>query len=199
MIFCDWAMRFVFFIFISLILSEVSAQSIDSNKHHLNGAMKNRVKVNLLNGEAISIYLSNKKIDDYAKRFYLGEIDYKNPNVLNGILDSALVCQTEVRPFYFFLFNRVVDLSDGTFDDIIAARCRQYIEKYPCDFFNSFNQPEQTINVVRWTMLIGSDLKNKGSFALFRGGIDSKVKSSCPDIQDLLKSFMMEVRMCLIR
>lgn len=192
-------MRFVFFVLISLIYSRANAQVVDSNKHHVNGAFKNRVKVIALNDKSIGFYLSSSKIDDNAKRFYKGEVDFKVTNVLNGILDSALVCGSDVRPFYFFLLNRIVDLSDGTFDDLIAARCKQYVEKYPCEFFNSFNEPEQTINVVRWTTLIGSDLKDKGSYALFRGGVDSKMKSGCTDVQDLLRSFMMEVRMCLVR
>lgn len=197
--FCVKDMRFLFFISISLILGGVNAQSIDSNKHHLNGAKKNRVKVNFLKGKTVNFYLSNSKVDNNAKRFYKGEIDLKASKVLNGILDSALVCEEDVRPFYFFLFNRIIELSDGAYDDIIASRCKLYVERYPCDFFNSFNEPEQTINVVRWTTLIGSDLKDKGSFALFRGSLDSKLKASCPDVQDLLKSFMMEVRMCLVR
>lgn len=192
-------MRFVFLIFVSLIFSGANAQTVDSNKQHVNGALRNRVKLINLSDKAIGFYLSNCKIDDNAKRFYKGEVDFKAEKVLERILDSSLVCSEDVRPFYFFLFNRIVDLSDGTFDDLIAARCKQYVEKYPCEFFNSFNEPEQTINVVRWTTLIGSDLKDKGSYALFRGGVDSKVKSGCTDVQDLLRSFMMEVRMCLVR
>ncbi len=192
-------MRFIFFIFISLILGGANAQTVDSNKHHVNGALKNRVKVVALSDKAIDFYLSSGKIDDNAKRFYRGEVDFKASRVLYGILDSVLVCGSDVRPFYFFLLNRIVDLSDGTYDDLIAAKCKEYMERYPCEFFNSFNQPEQTINVVRWTTLIGSNLKDKGSYALFRGSVDSKIKASCPDVYDLLKSFMLEVRMCLVR
>lgn len=192
-------MRFAFFVFISLIFSLADAQTLDSNNHHANGALRNRVKVSVLGSKTVGFYLSSSKIDDNAKGFYKGQVDFKSSKVLIEILDSALVCSEDVRPFYFFIFNRIVDLSDGSFDDLIAARCKRYIEKYPCDFFNSFNEPEQIINVVRWTTLIGSDLKDRGSFAQFRGSVDLKVKASCPDVQDLLKSFMMEVRMCLVR
>jgi len=192
-------MRFVFTAVILFAFYGANAQNSDTNKHPLNSSLKNRVKPTTLNGEPISFYLLSSKIDANSKRFYEGEIDFKNPKVFYGILDSLTVCKPEFRPFYFFVFNRIVDLSDGTLDEAIAAKCKEYIEKYSCDFFNSFNQPELDINVVRWTTLVGLNLKDKGSFAVFRGGVDAKVKASCPDTQDLLKSFMMEVRMCLIR
>ncbi len=192
-------MRILLFLFFSFFLIGANAQVSDSSKPLPNGGARNRVKVNSLNGETIRFYLLNPKIDENAKRFYNGEIDFKGDDVIKGILDSTLTCSESVRPFYFFLFNRIVDLSEGVQSEFIALRCREYIERFPCDFFNSFNQPELNINVVKWTTLIGANLKDKGTYAIYRGGVDSKLKSNCPDVQDLLKSFMMEVRMCLVK
>lgn len=192
-------MRVVVFMFLLIISFRVSAQSIDSNKNHTNNAFTNRLRLNTLNGLEMSYYLNHAGVDEGAKKFYKGEISIKNQQVLYSLTDSLIFCNPEVRPFYFFIFNRVLEISDGSFDELLALKCKDYIERYPCDFFNCFNQPELNINVVKWTTLIGSNLRDKGSFAIFRGGVDAKIKSNCPDVQDLLKSFMMEVRMCLVR
>ncbi len=195
----EWVMRAIYFLFLVFIGFGLRAQGVDSNNRQNGNLLTNKVRLSSLNGVSLNFYLNHRGIDGIAKKFYKGEGDIKNQQVLNTISDSLISCNSEVRPFYFFLFNRIVDISDGPFDERIALRCKEYIEKYPCDFFSSFNQPELNINVVKWTMLIGSNLKDKGSFATYRGGVDAKLRSSCPDVQDLLRSFMMEVRMCLVR
>lgn len=194
----EWVMRVIIFLFLVIIVIGVKAQGVDSKNHQHRKALINKVRLNTLNGVSLNYYLNHKRIDELSKRFYKGDVAYCK-EVLNHISDSLISCNSEVRPFYFFLFNRIVEISDGSFDELIALGCKEFIEKYPCDYFNSFNQPELDINVVKWTTLIGSNLKDKGSFALYRAAIDVKVKSNCPDVQDLLRSFMMEVRMCLVR
>ncbi len=192
-------MRVLFFLFLAFIVFGVKAQGVDSNKHQYGKSLTNKLRLYTLNGVSLNFYLNHKGIDELSKKVYKGDININSQDVLYHISDSLISSNPEVRPFYFFLFNRIVDLSDGTFDELIALRCKEYIEKYPCDYFNSFNQPELDINVVKWTTLIGSNLKDKGSFAIYRAGVDAKIKTNCPDVQDLLRSFMMEVRMCLVR
>ncbi|HCT30717.1 MAG TPA: hypothetical protein DIW31_08255 [Bacteroidales bacterium] len=192
-------MRSVLFTFMFFVIIGANGQGIDSNKHRNSSSYINKVKLNTLNGNPLNFYLAHRHVDENAKKFYKGEVDIRNQQILYGILDSLISCNSEVRPFYFFLFNQIVDISDGTFDELVALNCKVFVEKYPCDFFNSFNQSELNINVVKWTMLIGYNLKDKGSFAVFRKTIDDKVKRNCSDVYDLLKSFMMEVRMCLVR
>lgn len=192
-------MRVVALLILVFISFVVSAQSIDSNKHHTNNAFTNKLRLNSLNGQEMSYFITHTGVDEIAKRFYKGEMSVKDQKVLHCILDSLIICKLEVRAFYFFLFNRIIEISDGVFDEMIALKCKEYIERYPCDFFNSFEQPELNINVVKWTTLIGSNLRDKSSFALYRRDVEAKLKSNCPEVQDLMKSFMIEVRMCLVR
>ena len=83
--------------------------------------------------------------------------------------------------------------------DRIAFNYTEYVERYPCEFFNSFNQPDLNINVVKWTTFIGMSLKDRARYAGFRGLVDAKLSANCGDVQDLSKSFFAEVRMCLER
>lgn len=192
-------MRVSFLSILVLVSFGVKAQTCDSNKHSRNGIFINKVQVSTLDGRPISFFLSHSRIDINSKRFYKGEKSIGDDIVLKGIMDSLLTSSAETRPFYFFVFNQIVDLSNGDQEERVAFVCKEFIEKYPCDFFYSFNQPELDINVVKWTTYIGLALKDKANYVIFRNNVDSKCKANCADIQDLLKSFMVEVRMCLLR
>lgn len=187
---------FFLFLFIGFGLS---AQVNDSNKHAKNTQFVNRIQINILDGKPISFFLSHKSIDKNAKKFYRGEKGFNEDRVVLAIMDSLTACDFEVRPFYFFVFNQIVDLSNDRQADLVALKCKEFVELYPCEFFHSFNQPELNINVVKWTTYIGMNLKDRNSYYEFRNKVDIKVKSSCVDVLDLLKSFMSEVRMCLLR
>ena len=152
-----------------------------------------------MDGKPISFFLNHNGIDINVKRFYRGEIGIQDDGVFREIMDGLIFSNSETQPFYFFVFNQIVDLSHGKQEATVANKCKEYVEEYPCEFFNSFNQPELNINVVKWTNYIGISLKDKNNYAMFRTKVDSKIRATCPGIQDLLKSFMAEVRMCLIR
>jgi len=190
------ALFLTFFVFVSII---IKAQVNDSNRQSRNTILTNRSFVNSLDGKPISFFLNHLGIDKNSKRFYKGEVGTYDSKTFKGIMDSLISCNSDTKPFYFFVFNQIVDLSKGEQEEAVANLCKEFVENFPCEFFNSFNQPELNINVVKWTNYIGISLKDKGSYAVFRAKVDSKTKTSCPDIQDILKSFMAEVRMCLIR
>jgi len=83
--------------------------------------------------------------------------------------------------------------------DMVGHKELQFIEKYPCEFFKAFNQDDIDVNVVKWTTFMGKTLENKTNYYEYRNKIDSKLKGSCSDLQDVFKSFFTEVRMCLVR
>jgi len=159
----------------------------------------NRIRAISLNGQPISFYLNHPKIDSTSKLFFKGELSLTQNQISLCLLDSILTYNSETRPFYFFIFNQIVDLSDGEMVDPVAAKCLEFVQKYPCDFFNAFNQSDIDINVVRWTTYIGLTLKERSRYADFKYSVDSKLNRNCSEVQDLWKSFLVEVRMCLVR
>jgi len=155
--------------------------------------------VTSINGNPIDFYLNHSKIDSNAKKFFRGEISISNNQIPLGLLDSVLTSNTETRPFYFLVFNQIVDLSDDEMVNSLAPFCLNFVQKYTCDFFNAFNQPDININVVKWTTYIGQTVKDRNQYMDFKGKVDINLKGNCNDLQDLGKSFLTEVRMCLIR
>lgn len=192
-------MKSAILFFLSTIVSVGSiAQVNDSNRHAKNLHRVNSVQITALDGRPIGFFLNHPEIDNYSKKFYKGEYCISGDSIPSNILDSLFTENPETRPFYFFIFNQIVEMSNGKMEEKVASRCLRYIEKYPCEFFNSFNKPEININVVKWTTYIGKELKDRNSFAAYKGSIDPRIKASCLDIQDLAKSFFVEVRMCLV-
>jgi hypothetical protein len=190
-----------FFLSLFLVLTcfGLMAQVNDSNRHSKRRYHTFNSQISMLNGKPISFYLNHPRIDKISKRFYKGELILVRDSIPACLMDSLFTRNSETRPFYFFLFNQIVDLSDGKMVKSVASKCTTFVQLYPCEFFNSFNQTDIDINVVKWTTYIGLTLMDKPSYFDFKGQVDSKLKTECSDVQDLSKSFFREVRMCLVK
>jgi hypothetical protein len=172
---------------------------VNSNKHAKRIYLTNKSQIDVLRGKPLSFYLNNSQIDKNSKKFYKGELIIVRDSIPSNILDSLLTKNSETRPFYFFIFNQFVDMSNGKMVTAIASKCMEYVQMYPCEFFSYFNQPEIDINVVKWTTYIGQTLMDKPQYYSYKELVDSKLKVECSEVQDLSKSFFREVRMCLVK
>jgi len=189
-------------IFLSLLIiygAGLYAQRSDSNKR-INGLfIKNANRITVLGGKSINYYLNNQGIDLLTKNAFKGGADLSKESVSVAIFDSLMNCKNEFRPFYFSVFNELVERSEEGLKEKVAEKCALFVKQFPCDFFNYFNEPDISINVVKWTTYIGKELKDRNSFFEFKNSVDSQLKTNCPHLQDLWKSFQSEVRMCLVR
>ena len=159
----------------------------------------NNQRIQTLKNKPISFYLNHTSIDSYSKKFYKGELAISNNEITQSILDSALTKNEETRPFYFFILNKIVELSGSELSGMVSEKSMNYIKLFPCEFFRELNQPEIEINVVKWTTYIGQSLSGGNKYAIFRNEVDTKIRSHCNEIYDLWKSFNNEVRMCVVR
>jgi len=159
----------------------------------------NTQRIHTLKNKPINFYLNHTSIDSNSKKFYRGELAISNNEITYSILDSALTKNQETRPFYFFILNKIVELSGNDISGMVSERSMNYVKLYPCEFFRELNQPEIEINVVKWTTYLGQSLSGGNKYALFRNEVDTKIRSHCNEIYDLWKSFNNEVRMCVVR
>lgn len=176
----------------------LNAQTIiDNNK--TSASFINKEKVYNLAGKPISFFLNHPDIDTDSKRFYKGELAITSNSITYRILDNTITSNSETRPFYFFILNRIVAISDNSLMAEVSFRCKGFIELYPCDFFQALNQPDVNVNIVKWTTYVGLSLSGAGKYLAFKNSVDTKIKSNCIEIQDLWKSFSNEVRMCIVK
>ncbi|MHC1703147.1 MAG: hypothetical protein AB9846_04500 [Tenuifilaceae bacterium] len=181
------------FVFSLGILQAQSINEKSSRKYF------NNQKILTLNSQPISFYLNHPNIDVNSKSFYKGELAASSSIITQGMLDSVLTRNNETRPFYFFVLNKIVDLSENDIAGMVSERCKNYIKSFPCEFFNELNQHEFEINVVKWTTYVGQSCSGGSKYVIFRNEVDLKIKTNCNEIYDLWRSFNNEVRMSIVR
>jgi hypothetical protein len=151
-------------------------EKTDPQKHP---TFTNKNYVDKIDGRPIDFYLSHKDIDTPAKLFYKGEYalydDEETFRFLNGILTE----NAETRPFYLFIYNQAMEVTDGALTECMTSICRRYVEKYPCEFLLHLNDKVSRIDVEKWTGFVGFDIYDKKWFDKFVIDIDQKVKGNC--------------------
>jgi hypothetical protein len=143
----------------------------------------NTKRIDNINGRPTSYYLNNPKISFYAKAFYNGQFCMYDNDEFFSLMDSALTSNNDTRPFYFYLFNRIVELSDGAVSEVAAEYCKNYIEKYPCEFLNYYNTKEFAIPLDTWTMFVGFMFDNAKNCNDLLQTIDKKITVGCPQLK----------------
>ncbi|HLO69289.1 MAG TPA: hypothetical protein VK167_00360 [Flavipsychrobacter sp.] len=154
----------------------------------------NTKRIDKINGRPTSYYVNNPKISFYAKAFYNGQFCMYDNDEFFSLMDSALTSNNDTRPFYFYLFNRIVELSDGAVSEVAAEYCKNYIEKYPCEFLNYYNKKEFAIPLDTWTMFVGFMFDNAKNCNDLLQTIDKKITVGCPQLQQQWDKLKPDIR-----
>jgi hypothetical protein len=162
----------------NFLLGQHPAEKNDPQKHP---TLINRNDVDSIGGKPIDFYLNHRDIDAAAKLFYLGKYALYDDNETFHFLNEVLTDHDATRPFYFFIFNQALKMSDGALAEIMSSICRTYVAKYPCEFLRYLDDTVASVNVAQWASFIGFDVFDKESFEQFSSEIEKEVKESCPD------------------
>src|SRR5690606_37808331 len=96
----------------------------DYNKPENHPTIVNRWFTSELNDKQITFFLNHPKIDTYAKMFYQGQFAVSDDKLTFAFLDSVLTVNPETKPFYLFIFNSVLKVTDGALSEYIGSDCR---------------------------------------------------------------------------
>lgn len=157
------------------------------NDPKLRGCCTNKERTDSLNGKPISYYLNHKNIDKYSKLFYNGEFAMYDTDEFFSLMDSVLTKNNDTRPFYFYIFNRILDISDGCISDVASEYCKKYVEKYPCEFLTNCNNRNYATPKNTWAELIGFTFDNRLQCDNWLRKIDKRIPSSCQQQNQWLK------------
>ena len=160
----------------SLTFGQEISEKNDPKKHP---TLTNRKTVDKLNGRPIDFYLNHKNIDTPAKLFYKGQYALYDDEETFRFLDGILTENAETRPFYLFIYNQAMVVTDGALSEYMASVCRRYIEKYPCEFLLHLDDKVSKIDLEKWTGFIGFDVYDKVTFEKLVTDIGRKVKTGC--------------------
>lgn len=159
----------------SLLRGQVSSQN-DPTKYP---GLTNKTFVDKIKGRPIEFYLTHKDIGQTAKLFYQGKFAISDDEGTFSFLDSLLTSNKETKPFYFFVYNQVMKITDGSVAEHMAGLCRAYLTKFPCDFLQETNDKEYQVDLVKWTAFIGFDIYDIATFEKVMSDIDKQVKNRC--------------------
>src|SRR5688572_20227185 len=126
--------------------------------------LTNKTFVDKIKERPIEFYLNHKNIGQTAKLFYQGKFAISDDEGTFSFLDSLLTKNKETKPFYFFLYNQVMKITDGSVAEHMAGLCLGYLTKFPCDFLQNLNDKEYQVDLDKWTSFIGFDIYNIVNF-----------------------------------
>jgi hypothetical protein len=78
-----------------------------------------------------SHYLKDKNVSKAAKDFYLGKFKASDDDKTFSIIDSMVTKNAQTRPFYIYLFSKMMYKSDGALSEELAYRAKDYLEWHP--------------------------------------------------------------------
>jgi len=160
----------------SIVFGQEVAEKNDPIKHP---TLTNNNYVDKINGRPIDFYLNHKDIDTPAKLFYKGKYALYDDEETFKFLDSVMTVNEETRPFYFFIYNQAMEVTDGSLSEYMSIVCALYVVKYPCEFLLHLNDKVSKVDMEKWTGFIGFVLYDKMTFEKFAASIDKKVKGNC--------------------
>ncbi len=142
-------------------------------------------------GKPITYYLNNSQIDRFSKMYYQGQFKIYDNSETFAILDSVMTVNNETRPFYFYIFNSILNQSDGAVSEYVAGICLKYLEKMPCEFLNYCKNEDYKVSISKWSRYIGFQLDSKKEFEKIQALIDKEVSNRCLEFKndwDILKN-----------
>jgi hypothetical protein len=166
----------IFLIFCTAVLrGQVTSQN-DPTKYP---GLTNTSFVDKIKGRPIEFYLGHKDIGLTAKLFYQGKFAISDDGGTFSFLDSLLTSNKETKPFYFFIYNQAMKITDGSVAEYMSGLCRTYLMKFPCDFLQDSKHNEYQVDLDKWTAFIGFDIYDIANFEKVMSELDKQVKNRC--------------------
>jgi hypothetical protein len=157
------------------LYGQISSQ----NNPKINPRLLNKIHVSYINGRQIDFYLNHSNIDRFSKMYYRSQYTPGDDEITFGFLDSVLTTNKETRPFYFFVFNNILNISDGALSEGIAFKCLDYINKFPCEFIDYLHK-DTLVHIKTWIGLLNYTQYNDQNINKI-DTIEFNVKKTCPN------------------
>jgi hypothetical protein len=105
-------------------------------------------------GKPVSYYLDDNDCNAIAFDFYYGYIRPSDNGTTVELLKLASTDNDKLRPFYRWCLNKTLEVSDGALGELVGVPARQYVEKFPDEFFEYMDREKGNWNYKMWTEAI---------------------------------------------
>ncbi len=127
-------------IFISIFILLISITNVliaNQNKEYLYWE-------NLSESEK-SNFISSHNINNLVMDYYKGNLKITDDENTFEILDELVSADSELFPFYYYIFNKICSESDGAVSEILGKYCLQIIMNDPNYVINHFTFERENI------------------------------------------------------
>jgi hypothetical protein len=175
----------------NVLLGQTIREQNDPKRHP---SLTNKTTIQQLKGKPIEYYLNHKGIGETAKLFYKGQYAIYDDEGTFSIIDSVLTNNVDTQPFYFFIFNEILNISDGAISEYMSSRCTNYVRKFPCDFLRYSSDLIFELDLGKWTSFIGFDLYDKKNYEEFNKTLDVEIKRDCSSMTTKWNEIKMKIK-----
>jgi len=110
--------------------------------------------VDSVNGKPVKFYIENKKCDSLAIAFYLGSFRPSDDEATEKLLALTQTDDLNLRPFYRWILDKTIEVSDGALAEYVGIPARKYAEKFPKEFFTFMDKNATENRYDNWTEAI---------------------------------------------
>ncbi|MEM7367646.1 MAG: hypothetical protein AAF587_03525 [Bacteroidota bacterium] len=152
-----------------------------------------------IHGQPVSVFLDNPEVAEDAIAFFKGEWragqDDRTVSLLKIITDSP----EALRPFYFYLMDRIVQESNGSLSEELGIRLMGFVRDHPAIFAQHFaGQSLDGAPLIAHASLIGYELVLQQypmeSYDQLGEHIQANCASCAPEEMELLNDFLSKVK-----
>ncbi|MFN4364044.1 hypothetical protein [Chryseobacterium hispalense] len=86
-------------------------------------------------GKPLRYYVTNKKCDSTALKFYLGVYRPADEFETERLLNLVTTKNDSLRPFYRWILDKTILIQDGALAEYTGVPARKYAETFPKEFF----------------------------------------------------------------
>lgn len=120
-----------------------------------NNGTYNSYFISELDGKSITYYLNHNNIITEAKMYYSGEICASDDSITFKILDQLSASNKDEQPFYLYVFNSILNASDGALAEVMGGYCIDFMKTHPCEFSRLIDDPLYKKDFDSWINYMG--------------------------------------------
>lgn len=145
-------------------LNEISTGSVNTDSAVMAENMKTAFSPadSMVSGRPASFYLSRSDVSQLAKDFYMLKFIPGDNAATYSLCDSILSRNDTTRPFYYFLFMRLMEISDGGLAEGMTDEALKYFFQFPKEFYSHLREPLYRRYFNNWVEFIASSLMLPG-------------------------------------
>ncbi len=110
--------------------------------------------IDSIDGKPVKFYIQNKNCDSLAIAFYYGKYRPSDDHFITNLLALSSTNDNNLRPFYRWILDKTIEISDGALGEYPGVPARKYAEKFPSEFFKFMDADSTKERYVNWTEII---------------------------------------------